>query len=242
MFNTIEKRIPLKKIIASEIEDTILSKKYPPGTKLPSENELCKQFNVSRTSVREALQILSAHGLITVEKGKGIFVNKVTYENVVAPLQNYLKLSLDSDYVLDLVHARQILEPAIAREASINHNENDIKTLEDDIELLRNCKGGYKELAELDMKFHYDLAKSTGNIVVPLLLKPIHSLLPEVKSAVYATINEAKETAVTWHSNILEAVKRRDPDKAYSFMVEHLKIAEEHAKRVVKAAKEGELE
>ena len=242
MFNTIEKRVPLKSIIAAQIEEAIINKKYLPGSKLPSENELCEQFNVSRTSVREALQILSAHGLITVEKGKGIFVNKVNSQNVVAPLENYLKLSLDSDYVLHLVHARQILEPAIAREASLNHNAKDIEILEADIELLKNSKGGYKELADLDMKFHYDLAKSTGNIVVPLLLKPINNLLPELKSAIYANIDEAKETAVTWHENILNAVKAGDGEQAYAYMVEHLYIAEKHAQEVVKAAKEGSIE
>ncbi|MFC2084543.1 FadR/GntR family transcriptional regulator [Bacteroidota bacterium] len=229
MFTSLGERIPIKQIIVSEIEDAILTKKYLPGSKLPSENELCAQFNVSRTSVREALQILSAHGLITVEKGKGIFVNRITSESVVNPLEKYLKQSLDRNYVLDLVHARQILEPAIAKEASLNHDEEDIERLVHNIDMLKTCDGGYQELANIDMLFHQDLARATKNVVVPLLLKPIHNLLPELKSRVYATVDDAKDSAVTWHSKILEAVKERDSQSAFDGMVEHLKIAERHA-------------
>ncbi len=101
MFNSIEARVPIKQLIASEIEDAILTKKYLPGAKLPSENELCAQFNVSRTSVREALQVLSAHGLITVEKGKGIFVNRITSESVINPFEKYLKQRLARQTRLD---------------------------------------------------------------------------------------------------------------------------------------------
>ncbi|MBI9071482.1 MAG: FadR family transcriptional regulator [Melioribacteraceae bacterium] len=232
MFKSLEDRLPIKQMIASQIEEAILNKKFEPGSKLPSENELCVQFGVSRTSVREAIQMLSAQGLVYIEKGRGIFVSKVTSESVVSPLQKYLKLKIDKNYVVDLTHARQILEPAIAKEASLNHDEDDLQRLENDIELLINCKGGYIELANIDMSFHLNLAKATKNIVVPLLLKPIHSLIPEIKSTVYATVKDAKDSATIWHRKILDAVKRRDGESAYEAMVEHLKIAEEHAKKV----------
>ncbi len=73
-FSQLGKRIPISNVIAEQIEEAILNKKFAPGSRLPSEAELCKQFGVSRTSVREALQILNTHGMISIEKGKGIFV------------------------------------------------------------------------------------------------------------------------------------------------------------------------
>ena len=76
-------RISIKEIIASQIEEAILGKKYLPGSKLPSENELCKMFGVSRTSVREAIQILHGHGLVSIEKGKGIFVKNTFLRKVL---------------------------------------------------------------------------------------------------------------------------------------------------------------
>ncbi|MCF8261176.1 MAG: FadR family transcriptional regulator [Melioribacteraceae bacterium] len=233
MFNSVGERLPIKQLIATQIEDAILSKKFTPGQKLPSENELCIQFSVSRTSVREALQILGAHGLITVEKGKGIFVNKITSESVVNPLEKYLRHSLDRNYVFDLVHARQILEPSIAREAAISHDLEDIKLLDEDIKNLEQKNLNYKQLATIDMDFHNHLAMATKNTVVPLLLKPLHRLLPQIKSTVYATVDEARESAIKWHSKILTAVKDRDQEASYNFMVEHLKIAEKHASMIL---------
>ena len=233
MFNSIETRVPIKQLIASQIEDAILTKKYLPGAKLPSENELCEQFNVSRTSVREALQILSAHGLITVEKGKGMFVNRITSESVISPFEKYLMQRLDRHTVTDLIRARQMIEPSIARQAALNRTEEDLKNLEDDIKNMEECTEGYKEQVELDMIFHQHLALATKNQIVPLLLRVIQGILPELKSQVYVNVEDAKEAAIIWHSKIFDAVKRGDADNAFQSMVEHLKKAEEHSNKVL---------
>jgi len=246
MFNSIESRVPIKQLIASQIEDAILTKKYLPGSKLPSENELCEQFNVSRTSVREALQILSAHGLITVEKGKGMFVNRITSESVINPFEKYLKQRLDRHTVTDLVRTRQMIEPSIARQEALNRTEEDLKYLEDDIKNMEECSEGYKELVKLDMIFHQHLALATKNQIVPLLLKVLQGILPELKSQVYVNIDDAKEAAIIWHSRIFDAVKEGDGEKAFRNMVEHLKKAEEHSNKVLqleeKETNKGEVD
>ena len=69
---------------------------------------------------------------------------------------------------------------------------------------------------------------------MPLLLDPIHRLIPEIKSTIYATIGEAKESAVFWHQKILDAVISRDGEQAREAMIEHLRIAEEHAAKMLK--------
>jgi len=237
VFSPLEAREKISSVISHQIEKAILDKKYSPGSKLPSENELCDQFGVSRTSVREALGALEAQGLIVIIKGKGMFVNKLSSETVTNPLQKYLKHTTDRNYVLDLVHARQIIEPAIAFFAAINHNDDDIVRLEEDIKKLTVCKGGYLELANLDTMFHLNLARASRNRVMPLLLDPIHKLIPEIKSTVYETIGEAKESALVWHQKILDAVIKRDGKKAKLAMEQHLKIAEEHAERMLASQK-----
>lgn len=240
MFKQIETRVPISKIISAQIEEAILTKQFEPGSKIPSELELCEQFGASRTSVREALQILSAHNLITIIKGKGIFVNKISSESVISPLKKYLKLKLDRNYVLDLVHARQILEPAIASYAAMNRTEEDLVKLQSDLKLLEEYKGDYSELAVLDMKFHMHLAQASKNVVIPLLLNPIHSMLPEIKSTIYASVTDAKESAVIWHRKIYNEIEKGDPEAAHRAMLEHLKIAEEHAKKASYSEDESE--
>ena len=232
-FSPIASREQISKVITDQIENAIFEKKYLPGSKLPSENEMCEQFGVSRTSVREALGALEAQGIIKIIKGKGMFVNELSSETVTNPLQKYLKLKNDRNYVMDLVRARQIIEPAIAYYAALNHTNADIERLSNDIEKLKDCSGNYIELANLDTLFHLHLARASRNIVMPLLLDPIHKLIPEVKSTIYATISDAKGSAVAWHTKILDAVISRDCEYARTCMVEHLKIAEEHAEKML---------
>jgi len=238
IFSPLETRESISKLISDQIEKAIFEKKYTPGSKLPSENELCEQFGVSRTSVRDALGTLEAQGVIEIIKGKGMFVNKISSDTVTNPMQKYLKLRTDRNYVMDLVHARQIIEPAISYYAAINHNDEDIDRLTNDIERLRDCSGGYLELANLDTLFHLDLARASRNRVMPLLLDPIHKLIPEVKSTIYATVKDAKGSAVIWHQKILDAVISGDAAQARTAMDEHLKIAEEHAEKMLEAQKQ----
>lgn len=229
MFKHVGERVSIKNMIVEQIEHVILTKKFAPGDKLPSENELCQQFGASRTSVREALQTLAANGLIIIEKGRGIYVNEITSESVSAPLSKYLKMRLDKYNMIDVVKARQIIEPSIAYQAALHHTKDDILILEHDIAALESHNAGYKELANLDMEFHYHLSLATQNKVIPLILRPVQELMPEVKSTVYANVEQAKESAIIWHSKILESIVSREPQLAHARMTEHLRIAEEHA-------------
>lgn len=237
VFTLLETREPIGKLIVQQIEQAILENKYIAGSKLPSENELCEQFGVSRTSIREALGTLEAQGLIEIVKGKGMFVKNISAETVTSLMRKYLKLRTDRNFVIDLVRARQILEPAISYYAALNFNDADIGRLTEDIENLKNCTGGYEELAYLDTMFHLDLARASRNRIMPLLLHPIHELIPDIKSTIYATIDDAKGSAVIWHQKILDAVISKDPEKAWKAMEEHLKIAEEHAEKMLDAQK-----
>lgn len=238
VFNPIASREQISKLIADQIETAIFEKKYLPGSKLPSENEMCEQFGVSRTSVREALGALEAQGMIKIVKGKGMFVNELSIETVTNPLQKYLKLKNDRNYIMDLIDARKIIEPAIAYFAALNHIDSDIERLSGDIKKLEDCSGNYLELANLDTLFHLHLARASRNRVMPLILDPIHKLIPEVKSTIYATVSDAKVSAVIWHTKILEAVKSRDGEKAKTYMEEHLRIAEEHAEKMLEARRQ----
>ena len=237
VFQTIAKPSQLSKLVEEQIEEAIRQRKYQPGSKLPTELMLCSQFGVSRTAVREALRMLSARGLITITKGKGMYVRKISADTVTNPMHLYLQMTYDRSHVLDIVHARQIIEPPIAAMAAINHTDEDAKRLEKDLNDLKECNSDYPHLAALDMTFHLDIAKASENPIIPLILDPIHRLLPQIKSSVYASVEDAKESAVIWHSKILEAILNKDADGARTAMTEHLKIAEEHARRMLKAQK-----
>jgi len=234
MFTPIGKRELLSKKVALEIESAISSQRLKVNEKLPTEFELCEQFGVSRTALREALQMLSAKGLISIEKGRGIFVKKITSDSVADPMHSYLKTRIGASYVLEVIEARRVIEPEIARSAALNRTDKDIEQMKYEIEQMATFSGPAEELAKFDMNFHLAIAKSTQNRLLPLMLKPVFRLMPEIKSMIISDIPEARNSAIVWHKKILNAIKEGNPETAYNEMQQHLLLAVQHAKEMMK--------
>jgi GntR family transcriptional regulator len=89
--------IPLYFQMAEDIRQKILSGDYLDGAKLPSEQELCKAYGVSRSVVRQALQSLSRDGLIATERGRGAFVHQrrvpITLSQRLDPLEKGMRIA-----------------------------------------------------------------------------------------------------------------------------------------------------
>jgi len=237
IFSLLANRTLLSKDIEKQIEDAIRYKKLVPGEKLPSEQEMCTLFGVSRTAVREALRMLHAKGLISIQKGKGMHVRQFSEETITDPMHLYFELHLKKDYALDLVQARQILEPSIAALAARYRTELDLKLMKEHLETFQQHNGSFDELSKLDALFHIDIARASGNSFLPLLLDPIHRLLPKIKSGIYTTVKDAKESAMKWHQQIYVAIAEKSPAKAEEAMRKHLKIAQQHAEIMLKKKK-----
>ena len=233
MFKSLGNKESLSIKIANEIESAISSKKLKAGERLPSEFELCGQFGVSRTSVREALRMLSAKGLLSIEKGKGVFVKKVTLETVTDPLQKFLDLSIGGSTVLEVVESRRTIEPGITRLAALKRTDEDIEQIREAITEMSSYQGDPAGLAKLDMNFHMAIAKATHNHLLPTVLKPIFKLMPEIKSKIIKDVPNSRDDANKWHLKILNAIIDKDAEKAYSTMQKHLDIALDHARMMI---------
>lgn len=79
------KRVPLVHQVEERIKDLIKEEKLQPGTKLPTEKELCTNLNVSRGTVREAFRFLQAKGIVELKTGKGAFVAEKRQKNHLLP-------------------------------------------------------------------------------------------------------------------------------------------------------------
>ena len=232
IFNSVGNKELLSQKVATEIEEAILSKKLPPGERLPSELELCSQFGVSRTAVREALRTLSAKGMISIEKGRGIFVKSMSSEHVSNSMHSYLEVTGTRNTMLEVIEARIIIEPAITEYAALHHTEEDIIALRQNLEEMR-LNTDQAEHARLDMKFHLLIAEASGNNIMPLILNPIHRLMPTIKKKIMSSVPGAKEAALLWHNKVIEAIESRDPKKAYLAMKGHLEVAKQQTEQLI---------
>ena len=238
LFSKIGNELTLSQQVEREIEDVILQKKILPGEKLPTENELCSMFGVSRTALREALHMLTARGLINIRKGSGIYVNDYSATHVTKPMSMYLELNFDKEYVFHLIKVRRILEPEIARMAAANRTENDVYQLKDLMYKFIKCRSDdFRREGELDKDFHSTLATASGNPIMPLIVQPIFELMPKIRTLVYANIDHAKSTAQEFHQLILDNVEKQNEEGAYKAMAEHLQLAQQHSEAILKVIK-----
>jgi len=236
IFTKIGTGLTLSQKIERKIEEAIRQKKLIPGTRLPSEKELCAQFAVSRTALREALRRLSARGLIDIRKGSGIYVTELKIEDAINSLHLFYDLRFNSDLILQIIEVRRLFEPEVARLASRNRTDNDIKTLQKNLTELDKSNPDNTQL-EVDIinRFHMNLAKATHNPIVLISLEPVYSLLPRMRNLIYGNIEGEKEYTLKYQKELINSLKSKDSQKAYDVSVVLLERNMEIYKKYYKA-------
>ena len=207
--------------IVRQIKDALFLGKLRTGDKLPTERELSAQFDTSRTSVREALRSLEQQSVVRVRKGAsgGIFIIDVDHRPVTKSFQTLLELRKIS--INNIAEVRLIFEPEAARLAAERASPNDIRELEEVVELMGEAIRT-KELPRLyDLKFHKLIARATGNPILEMLAE---SML-EVASKAITELNPSIDTlthVLSCHRKVVEAVRKRDGALAFRAMQDHI--------------------
>ena len=203
--------------VYDQMLDNILNGVWPPGTKLPSENELTQMFGVSRVPIREALKKLSTMGITQTRQGEGSFVQMMTpgmFMNSLLPMLVWNRKSM-----MDILEYRRIVEPENAALAAINADEDDLACILTTIRDIERIGKPVLEFAIADMKFHLDIARATKNS----LLFNVSNVIRDVLVSYYRKINELMgNRAIRYHRLIFEAIRDRDPDRARHWMQEHI--------------------
>lgn len=224
--------------IEHEIERSIRERQYDVGQKLPTENEYCIAFSVSRTAVREALKSLKARGLIEIKKGSGVYVAELSKQGAVDPINLYFEMSEDKDLVKNTIYTRQAFEPEIASLAAKNRTSENLVLLEKNLTRLINCPlEDIKQETEIDGDFHSLISIAANNPVISLIMAPIHNLIAKHKTLIYGKNTaidrkEIRESVVSFHTNIFEAIKNKDSQEAHYQMKEHLRKTEKYSQKI----------
>jgi GntR family transcriptional repressor for pyruvate dehydrogenase complex len=207
-------------VVLRELTERIASGRIPAGGGLPSEGELARAFDVSRTVIREAMRGLRAQGLVEVSRGRTPRVKPPDAQAAVASLE--LLLRRNQATLLQLAEVRQPLESEIAALAAARANDVHLLQLQRALDDLAT-RPTIDERVEADVRFHRILAEATGNPVFVLLLETLAELLRESrrKTLAYSGV----EYAAAGHRPILAAVAAHDPERARAAMDQHLQLA-----------------
>lgn len=210
--------------VHDQLQDLILSGALPQGHRLPTEAQLATRFGVSRATVREALRLLAAGGLVRTAKGTGggTFVTLPTLDHVQELLQrSYGLLSLTEDVTLqEFLEARALLETFAVRRVAERHTDEQIEALRATL-VPEGSPLGPEEQYLHNREFHTVLVDACGNALLRISAQPIFFVLHThlTRSELSA---EFPRKVCADHATILEAIAAGDPDLAEQRMRRHL--------------------
>ncbi len=225
--SAIQQNDRIEQIIRS-LQEYIIDGNAKPGTALEPERELASTLGVSRFSLREALRVAQAQGLIDIRRGRRPRV-AVPSADAAAKVIG-LTLRRTKSTFLQLVAARELLETQIAKLAALHIKPSDIKRMEKTIEEMEKNSRNLAFCAEKDLEFHSMLVKASGNVVFEIMLSPVAQLLREsrVKTLKFTGV----ERAIEGHKLILKHLKQHNGESAGRAMKKHLEMAEADLRQI----------
>jgi GntR family transcriptional repressor for pyruvate dehydrogenase complex len=228
VFHAIEQKKVSSQIV-EQVKTLIANGKLKPGDALPPERELMKVFNVSRPTLREALNMLSTMGFVQMSQRQRTRVKSLVPSNITEPLRHLLKEDIKTS--LELIESRAIIETSNARLAARRATVKDIARLELCLETMRNKFEGDASMTEEDADFHLAIAEATHNKIQTHLMFSIYDLLKEKVGLCY--YDAEAEYIFNQHCVIVDAIKDRDEDRAELEMEKHLAYVESLVNKLV---------
>jgi DNA-binding FadR family transcriptional regulator len=203
-----------------QLRDQILRRTWPPGSKLPSENELSKTMGVSRVSVREGIQHLVSMGILETRHGEGTFVRELgggaqVHFNALLPL-----LVLDDIDILQVLEYRRMVEKGAAALAAERASDEDLAEMEAVYGQMVQFRDNVAEFARADLEFHLVLAKATRNPVIIKVNNVLRSILEISLENIVSTLKMVD--GLHYHRLIIDAISAHDAEAAESIMQEHM--------------------
>ena len=233
---TVVRRTSTAEAIEQHIIGRIRTGEFGPGDRLPSECRLQSQLGVGRLSLREALARLRALGIIRVDHGKGAFVQKrINCDTIINALVPFFP-ERDIKALEDLVNARGLIEGELAAQAAAKRTDNDVKRLKS---ILNNSEDAFKNerlLAELDYKFHCEVAKIADNHFLTVMLQALRN---HIRSFLlhYVRACDDPKSVIDRHKPILQAIIDRDPEIAREAAHKHVNMCKSSLEAYMEARK-----
>lgn len=224
--NSLFRPIRLERVsekVANQLRDVIGKAIFRAGDRLPSERELAEQMGVSRPSVREAIQILSAQGILETVHGGGSIVKNFTEQEIRKPLEIFL--DDDKTKVLELADVRGLMETWAARKAAENRTPQEVDRIRRHLKEMENDFSEGRIRFEVDFRFHTEIAAATHNTIFLHLIDTIYQLIQYsikvYREEVFVSRGDQK-IILEHHQAIFQAIEKGDPRLAELAMGDHL--------------------
>jgi GntR family transcriptional repressor for pyruvate dehydrogenase complex len=218
------KRKALSTIVSESLSGKIRSGRLSPGAQLPTEAELCAEYDVSRTVVREAVARLRSEGMVIAQQGRGMFVSEAPGPRNFSIPEEALKTLPETIALLELRLCVEVESAGLCAERRTEAEAIAIRSLMEQIDARREDPAEVQ--VHYDYDFHLTIAKATRNEFIYGFLSYLRPMIvprfklgdivaAELKDAYYARVH-------TEHEDIVGAIDKRDGVSARQVMRTHL--------------------
>ena len=209
-------------LLAERIRAAILDGQLSEGTVMPTERELTEQTGLGRSTVREALRLLQASGLITSRPGAkgGSVVQLPHVDDVVQSLDVFIRgrhLSFAA-----LLETREALEPMCARLAARARTEEDLAALEELHERMSAKRIRQPDFSAANAAWHLAIAQASHNELLSAFMSAIGQAIELGITRSSRKSAEVRPQVLHAHTRILDAIRTGDPDAAMRRMLKHV--------------------
>ena len=214
-FDTPVKQGSVVNLVMNRIKEALINQELKPGDYLPTENELMEKLGVSKTSIREAIKMLQALGVLEMKRGQGTRIRNNSSGDMIDPL--IFQLILQSGRSPDVVELRMMYEPAYTLLAMQNAREEDIDAIRESSDHFRMAVQNGEQTVEDDLNFHLSILNATHNPFVIRIGETIYHLF---KAAMEISLQSNPTIALRDHTRIFEAFCEKDVSKVQSAILQ----------------------
>ncbi|CAH1651192.1 FadR/GntR family transcriptional regulator [Chelatococcus asaccharovorans] len=216
----ISDRRRLSSIVAQEITKWIINGTLKAGDALPPEAEICRQFNVSKPTAREAIDNLSVMGIVKVQQGKQTTVNPLN--SLV--LEDFFRYAVQTypEGLYDIVELRRGLETEAAALAAERITDDEAQLLKALTERLRAGLYSPAEWLSTDYEFHAAIVRASKNKLILQTFNGISEHVRYVQRVCHMQRDmRVPDYNMRLHEKIAEAIIAGDPGRTRTLMFEH---------------------
>jgi len=201
---------PAYQLVAEAIERRILSGGIRPGEPIGTEAELVKQFGVNRSTVREGIRLLEHDGIIQRQPNRRLAVALPHYDRLAT--RSTRALVLHQVTFRELYEAGMTLQLATIEAATRNASAEQVEAMQENVERTARVLQDPAAVAELDAEFHALIGRASANRVLQLAREPTDMLVRPTTEMVLRKVKEGAPRLLEAHRQLLEAIRRRDPE------------------------------
>lgn len=207
----------LADVIVEQLENQIIEGVLKPGVRLPAERALAEHMGVSRPSLREAIQRLTARGLLYSRQGGGTYVTDQLETAFSNPWEELIRQN--SALHGDVLEFRRVMEGVTAEAAASRATAADLQRLQEVVQCLQAAyaSGDLQRQSEADVAFHIAVADASHNVMFSHLVRSLLNMLDkhvEDNIAQLFAWGPVADELMAQHNAIWEAISSRNPQKA----------------------------